>query len=145
MKKAAILTMTIPILVVGFCLCASAEDVSSQVVLLEQQAARVQKQIVEAKQQSDTGVDAQVKAIQASIDSLVKQRVQLDSHIAKMEAQIADLKQTASTSLNRQMGQYEQQLNELKQQIAGLVAKKSPKPGEHEAPTSTTAPQPPTQ
>lgn len=143
MKKAALLTMTIPFLVVGFCLCASAEDVSSQISLLEQQATRVQKQILEAKQQSDAGVDSQVKAIQASIDSLVKQRVQLDAHISKLEAQIADLKQTASTSLNRQMGQYEQQLTDLKQQIAGLVSKKSPKPGDSEAPSSSTAPQPP--
>ena len=77
MKKTGILTMILSILMMAFCLNCYAQDLSSEITTLEQKADRIQSQINQAKQQSDSSLDQQAKAIAASIDSLVKQRVQL--------------------------------------------------------------------
>jgi predicted nucleic acid-binding Zn-ribbon protein len=130
MKKTAILTMILSLVVVSSCLTAYAEDVSSQVSALEQKADRVQAQIKQAQQQANLGVDSQVKALNASIDSLVKQRVQVDGHIARLEGQIADLKQSTDSTLSRQVEQYQTELHAIKQQISSLVSKKSAKPAQ---------------
>lgn len=140
MKKTAILTMILSLLVVSFCLTASAEDLSSQVASLEQKAERIQSQINQAKQQVSLGMDAQIKALNASIDSLVKQRVQVDSHIARLETQVSELKQSADTTLNRQVQQYKSELDSVKQQISSLVAKKNAKAAQKvEAPPALSA------
>jgi predicted nucleic acid-binding Zn-ribbon protein len=124
MKKTSLLVM-FSIMVASLCVNAYAEDVSSQVQALEQKADRVQSQINLAKQQGEANLDAQVKALSASIDSLMRQRVQLDAHIARLEGQIDELKQNASTSLGRQVKQYEAELGTIKQEIKSLVSKKA--------------------
>jgi chromosome segregation ATPase len=125
MKKTAILTTMLAMLIVTFCLNGYADDLSSQIAALEQKAGRIQNQINQATQQNDLAVDQQVKSLMASVDSLVKQRVQLDSYIAKLESQIDDLKKNAQVDLNRQIKSYSEELGTIKQQISGLVAKKS--------------------
>ncbi len=125
MKKTAILTMIVSLVVVSSCLFAFAEDPTSQVSALELKAQRLQSQIKQAQAQANVGVDAQVKALNASIDSLVKQRVQVDGHIARLEGQIAELKQSADSTLNRQVEQYKSELGVIKQQISSMAAKKA--------------------
>ncbi|MBI4963738.1 MAG: hypothetical protein HY913_10730 [Desulfomonile tiedjei] len=125
MKKTAILTMIFSILIVAYSLNSFAQDFTSQITTLEQKADRIQNQINQAKQQAQTGLDQQVKAIQATIDSLVNQRVQLDAHIGKLESQMADMKKSAQSSLEKQVQQYKVELTTVKQQISGMVAQKS--------------------
>ena len=125
MKKMVTLTMILSLIVVSSCLFANAQDLESQVSALEQKADRVQAQIKQAQQQANLGVDAQVKALSSTIDSLVKQRVQIDSQIARFEGQISDLKQASSSTLNRQVQQYQTELSAIKQQITSLAAKKA--------------------
>jgi predicted nucleic acid-binding Zn-ribbon protein len=124
MKKTSLLVM-FSIVVASLCVNAFAEDVSSQVQALEQKADRVQSQINLAKQQGEANLDAQMKALTASIDSLMRQRVQLDAHITRLEGQIEELKQSHSTSLGRQVKQYEAELGNIKQEIKGLISKKA--------------------
>jgi len=126
------------IVVAALCVNAYADDISSQVQALEQKADRVQSQINLAKQQGEANLDAQMKALTASVDSLMRQRVQLDAHIAKLEGQIEELKQNHSTSLARQVKQYEAELGSIKQQITSLVSKKAPDAAA--STPSTTAP-----
>jgi chromosome segregation ATPase len=130
MKKTAILTMIVSLVIVNFCLTAYAEDPSSEISALEQKAERVQNQINQAKQQSNATVDAQVKSLNASIDSLIKQRVQVDSHIARLEGQVSELKQSADTGLSRQVTQYQTELMAIKQQVASLMQKKNAAPAQ---------------
>jgi len=125
MKKTAILTMTLSIFIVAYCLNSFAQDLTGQITALEQKADRVQNQINQAKQQAQAGLDQQVKAVQATIDSLVNQRVQLDAHIAKLESQMEDMKRNAQSNLERQVQQYKVELGAIKQQISGMVAQKS--------------------
>jgi predicted nucleic acid-binding Zn-ribbon protein len=128
MKKTSLLVM-FSIVVAALCMNAYAEDISSQVQALEQKADRVQSQINLAKQQSQANLDAQMKALTTSVDSLMQQRVQLDAHLARLEGQIDELKQNQSTSLARQVKQYEVELGSIKQQITSLVSKKAADPG----------------
>ncbi len=123
MKKTVIPTMILSILVVALCLNGYASDLSSEITTLEQKAERIQSQINQAKQQSESSLDQQAKAIASSIDSLVKQRVQLDAHIARLESQMEEIKKTAQTNLSRQIKQYNDELGSVKQQLTGLVAK----------------------
>ena len=144
MKKTAILTMILSILTVAFCLSSYAQDLTGQITVLEQKADRIQNQINQAKQQAQTGLDQQVKAIQSTIDSLVTQRVQIDTHIARLESQMDDMKKSAQSTLEKQVQQYKGELSSIKQQISGMVAQKSaiaaaPKPSDV---TQQTAPQP---
>jgi uncharacterized phage infection (PIP) family protein YhgE len=125
MKKTAIVTMIVSLVVVNFCLFAYAEDVSTEISALEQKAERIQSQINQAKQQSNAGVESQVKALNTSIDSLIKQRVQVDSHIARLEGQVSELKQSAVSGLSRQVSQYQSELDTIKQQLSSLVQKKT--------------------
>lgn len=125
MKKTAILTMSLSLLIVTFCLNCYADDLNAQISALEQKAGRLQNQITQAQQQNDLAVDHQVKALAASVDSLVKQRVQLDAYIAKLESQMDELKKNAQADLNRQVKSYTEELGTVKQQISSLLAKKS--------------------
>ncbi|WP_041285882.1 hypothetical protein [Desulfomonile tiedjei] len=124
MKKISMLMM-LSIFIAALCATAFAQDLSSQVTALEQKAERIQAQINLAKQQAEAQVDQQVKAITASVDSLMKQRVQLDAHIAKFESQMQDIKKSAQSNLSRQINQYDEELSTVKQQISSLVAKQS--------------------
>jgi F0F1-type ATP synthase membrane subunit b/b' len=125
MKKTVIPTMILSILMVALCLNGYAQDLTSEITTLEQKADRIQSQINQAKQQSESGLDQQAKAIASSIDSLVKQRVQLDAHIARLENQMEEIKKSAQTNLSRQIKQYNEDLGSVKQQLTGLVAKQS--------------------
>ncbi len=125
MKKTVILTTILSILMMAFCLNSYAQDLSSEITTLEQKADRIQSQINQAKQQSDSNLDQQAKAIAASIDSLVKQRVQLDAHISRLENQMEDVKKSAQTNLSRQIKQYNEDLGGVKQQLSSLVARQS--------------------
>jgi len=125
MKKTwIVLTMVCSIIVVASCLTALAQDVSTQVRALEQKAERMQSQINLAKQQGDMNLDAQIKTLRTSVDSLLGQRVQLDAHIARLEGQIEDLKQSSTTSVNRQVKEYEAELGNIRQQIGSLMSTK---------------------
>lgn len=126
MKKTAILTMIFSVLIVTYSLNSFAQDLTGQITALEQKADRVQNQINQAKQQAQTGLDQQVKVVQATIDSLVNQRVQLDAHIAKLESQMEEMKKNAQSNLERQVQQYKVELASIKQQISGMVAQKGP-------------------
>lgn len=117
--------MILSLIVVSSCLFANAQDLESQVSVLEQKAERVQAQIKQAQQQANLGVEAQVKALSSSIDSLVKQRVQIDAQVARFEGQISDLKQASNNTLNRQIQQYQTELNAIKQQITNVASKKA--------------------
>ena len=126
MKKMVVLTMTLSILAVALCLTCYAQDFSSQITLLKQKFDRIQSQINQAELQSAQGLDPQMKAIAASIDSLVKQRVQLDAHIATLQNQKNQIKKNADANLSRQMKDYKDELGSVKQQLSGLVAKQGP-------------------
>jgi chromosome segregation ATPase len=146
MKKTAILTMILSILIVAFCLSSYAQDLTGQITVLEQKADRIQNQINQAKQQAQTGLDQQVKVIQSTIDSLVNQRVQIDTHIARLESQMDEMKKSAQSTLEKQVQQYKGELSSIKQQISGMVAQKSavataPAPKLSDV-TQQTAPQP---
>jgi peptidoglycan hydrolase CwlO-like protein len=125
MKKTAILTMILSVLIVAYSMNSFAQDLTAQITTLEQKADRVQNQINQAKQQAQAGLDQQVRAVQTTIDSLVNQRVQLDAHIAKLESQMEEMKKNAQSSLERQVQQYKVELASIKQQISGMVAQKS--------------------
>ncbi len=125
MKKTVILTMILSILMMAFCLNSYAQDLSSEITTLEQKAERIQSQINQAKQQSNSSLDQQAQAIAASIDSLVKQRVQLDAHISRLESQMEDIKKSAQTNLSRQIKQYNEDLGGVKQQLSSLVARQA--------------------
>jgi len=79
----------------------------------------------DAKQQCGASLTNQVKSLNSSIENLVKQRVQLGSQISQLEAQVEDLKSNAIASCGRNVKQYEDELGNIKQQIAGLTAKKT--------------------
>jgi chromosome segregation ATPase len=143
MKKTAILTMTLSMLIVTFCLNCYADDLNAQITVLEQKAGRIQNQINQAQQQADLAVDQQIKTLAASVDSLVKQRVQLDAYISKLENQINDLKKNSQADLSRQVKSYNEELSTVKQQLSGLLAKKSaqasqPAATDNPAQTATT-------
>lgn len=125
MKKTAILTMIVSMLIVAFGLNCFGQELTSQITTLEQRADRIQGQISQAKLQAQTNLDQQVKAIQSTIDSLVNQRVQLDAQIARLEGQMDDMKKSAQSNLERQVLQYSTELATIKQQISGMVAQKS--------------------
>jgi len=145
MKKTLMLTIIGLIVVVASCLNVNADDVSAQIQALEQRADRMQSQINIAKQQSNQNLDAQVKSLRASIDSLVGQRVQLDAHIARLESQIEELKQSSSTTVNRQVKDYEAEIGNIKQQIGSLMSRKGADPatkfGQGQAPTPAAGPE----
>jgi chromosome segregation ATPase len=125
MKKTAILTMILSVLLVAYCMSSFAQDLTGKIATLEQKADRVQNQINQAKKQAQAGLDQQVKAVQATIDSLVNQRVQLDAHIAQLESQMEGMKRNSQSNLERQVHQYQAELSAIKQQISGMAAQKS--------------------
>jgi chromosome segregation ATPase len=113
------------VLLVAYCMSSFAQDLTGKIATLEQKADRVQNQINQAKKQAQAGLDQQVKAVQATIDSLVNQRVQLDAHIAQLESQMEGIKKNSQSNLERQVHQYQAELSTIKQQISGMVAQKS--------------------
>jgi len=133
MKKTAILTTILSVLLVAYCMSSFAQDLTGKIATLEQKADRVQNQINQAKQQAQAGLDQQVKAVQATIDSLVNQRVQLDAHIAKLESQMEEMKKNSQSNLERQVQQYNVELSAIKQQISGMAAQKSADKSKHAA------------
>jgi chromosome segregation ATPase len=124
MKKNAILTMIVAMFIVTYGLNCYGQELTSQINILEQRADRIQGQINQAKQQAQSTLDQQVKAIQSTIDNLVNQRVQLDAHVAKLEGQMDEMKKSAQSNLERQISSYTTELSTIKQQISGMVAQK---------------------
>jgi chromosome segregation ATPase len=92
---------------------------------LQERAERIQNQMNDVKQQCGASLDKQAKSLTASIENLVKQRVQLGSQIAQLEAQVEDLKSSAIASCGRNVKQYEDELGNIKQQMAALQAQKN--------------------
>jgi chromosome segregation ATPase len=121
MNKSRMVMMLFSIAIVVFCINAYADDTSQQIAALEQKAELIKNQINQA--QSQCGSESQLKSMTASIESLVQQRAQLGAHISQLEAQIEELKKSSRASCARTVKQHEDELNVVKQQIAGLVAK----------------------
>lgn len=113
--------MLFSIAIVVFCINAHADDTSQQIAALQQKAELIKNQINQA--QSQCGSESQLKSMTASIESLVQQRAQLGAHISQLEAQIEELKKSSRASCARTVKQHEDELNVVKQQIAGLIAK----------------------
>ena len=124
MKKTAIILVAASVLLINFGANVFAEDLMSQIGALQQKAERVQAQINQAKQQSESTMDQQVKSLMNQADNLIKQRVQLDSQISKIDSQIDEIKNSTKSTLSRQVKGYDQELILLKQQISSLNAKK---------------------
>jgi chromosome segregation ATPase len=125
MTKSALLTTFLSIVLAIFSLNALADDASSQISSLQQRAERIQDRIKQSQQQCDTSLDSQIKPLMASVESLVKQRMELGAYIVKLEAQIDELQKGAKASCGNQVKHYEQELAQVKQQIAGMTAKKN--------------------
>ncbi len=125
MKKTATLTVAFSILVVAFGLKVYANDLDAQVITLEQKASRIQTQIEQAKKQSEAALDPQVKVLQSSIENLIQQRVRIDSQIAAFEQKIQSLQSTSQSGLTAQVQRYDKELTDVKQELAGLVAKQA--------------------
>lgn len=146
MKRTAILTVTLSAVLVAFCANGFADDLAAQVNLLEQKAARIQTHIDQAKKQSSAALDPQVKQLQATIEALIQQRVQIDGQIASLEQKIHSLQTTAQTTLTTQVERYDNELAEVKQQLASLAAKRAArnaaKPPEVKKPAATIPPTP---
>jgi exonuclease VII large subunit len=124
MKKTAIFLLAASVLLINFGSSVHAEDLMAQIAALQQKAERVETQINQAKQQSDSAMDQQIKSLMGQADNLIKQRVQMDSQISKIDSQIEEIKNSAKTNLARQVKSYDQELIVLKQQMASLNAKK---------------------
>jgi len=125
MKKSLVLAVILSVGMLALSLSAYADDTSTQISALEQQAERIQSQINQAKQQCGGNLTGQLKPLSDSIESLVKQRIQLGAQIQQMEAQVQELKQSALSTCSRQVKQHEEELAAVKQQIANQMAKKS--------------------
>jgi len=121
MNKSRMIMMLFSIAIVVFCINAHADDTSQQIAALQQKAELIKNQINQA--QSQCGSESQLKSMTASIESLVQQRAQLGAHISQLEAQIEELKKSSRASCARTVKQHEDELNVVKQQIAGLIAK----------------------
>lgn len=113
--------MLFSIAIVVFCINAHADDTSQQIAALQQKAELIKNQINQA--QSQCGNEGQLKSMTASIESLVQQRAKLGAHISQLEAQIEELKKSSRASCARTVKQHEDELNVVKQEIAGLTAK----------------------
>jgi DNA repair exonuclease SbcCD ATPase subunit len=125
MKKIAILTMLTCLVMVTGVISGFAQELGSQIGVLEQKASRLQAQIDQAKQQNASAVDQRLQALNGSVEQLVRQRVSLDSQIAQLEGQIQEMKSSSTTNLNRQVAQYDQELAQVRQQIVGLKSKQA--------------------
>jgi TolA-binding protein len=125
MKKTAILIVTFSFLAVGLCLNGYAEDLAGQVTALEQKASRIQIQIEQAKKQNDAALEPQVKQLQVSVENLIQQRVRIDAQIATLEQKIQSLQSNSQASLSAQVDRYDKELSEVKQELAGVVAKRA--------------------
>ena len=125
MKKVSILAIVLSLALLIPAFNALAEDVGGQIAALQQRAERVQTQMNEVKQQCGTNLDGQIKSLNVSLENLVKQRVQLGSQISQLEAQMQDLKSSALASCGRNVKHYEDELNNIKQQMSALEAKKA--------------------
>ncbi len=125
MKKVFLLTTIVSVFAAVSCLNSFAEDLSSQVLGLEQKAQRIQTQINQAKQQHSTATDQQVNMLKNSVDGLINQRVQLDAQIARIEGQMDQIKSSAQSNLDRQIAQYDKELSSVTQELVSLMAKQA--------------------
>ena len=123
MNKSRVIMMLFSIAIVVFCINAHADNTSQQIAALQQKAELIKNQINQAQSQCGVAVQNQLKSMAASIESLVQQRAQLGSHISKLESQVDELKKSNRASCARTVKQHEDELNVVKQQIAGLAAK----------------------
>jgi len=123
MNKSLALTVIVAIAVAMLSMNAYAENASSQMAALQQRAEVIQNQMTEAKQQCGANLSGQMKSLTASIENLIKQRVQLGGQITHLEAQVEELKSNAVASCGRRMKQYEDELANINQQMAGVTAK----------------------
>ncbi len=128
MNKSLVLTVIVAIAAVMLSISAHAEDPSGQVAALQQRAEMIQSQMTEAKQQCGANLSGQMKSLTASIENLVKQRVQLGAQITQLESQVEELKSNAVASCGKRMKQYEDELGNIKQQMAALTAKNAAAP-----------------
>jgi peptidoglycan hydrolase CwlO-like protein len=142
MKRVLFLVTALSIAVLIPGLSALAQDVNSQLAALQQRADRIQAQMNEAKQQCGSSLNSQVKSLNASIENLVKQRVQLGSQISQLESQVEELKSNAIASCGRSVKQYEDELGNIKQQIASLTSKKAAEPPKVNAQPAASVPAP---
>ncbi len=123
MNKSRMVMMLFSIAIVVFCINAHADNTSQQIAALQQKAELIKNQINQAQSQCGVGVESQLKSMTASIESLVQQRAQLGAHISKLESQVEELKKSSRASCATTVKQHEDELNAVKQEIAGLVAK----------------------
>jgi chromosome segregation ATPase len=123
MNKSRMIMMLFSIAIVVFCINAHADNTSQQIAALQQKADLIKNQINQAQSQCGGGVESQLKSMTGSIESLVQQRAQLGAHISKLESQVEELKNSNRASCARTVKQHEDELNVVKQQIAGLIAK----------------------
>jgi septal ring factor EnvC (AmiA/AmiB activator) len=123
MNKSRIIMMLFSIAIVVFCINAHADNTSQQIASLQQKAEQIKSQITQAQSQCGSGVESQLKSMASSIESLVQQRAQLGAHISKLESQVEELKNSNRASCARSVKQHEDELNAVKQEIAGLTAK----------------------
>jgi chromosome segregation ATPase len=123
MNKSRIIMMLFSIAIVVFCINAHADNTSQQIAALQQKAELIKNQISQAQSHCGVGVESQLKSMAASIESLVGQRAQLGAQISKLESQVEELKKSNRASCARTVKQHEDELNAVKQHIAGLMAK----------------------
>jgi chromosome segregation ATPase len=140
MNKSLVLTVIAATAAVMLGINAYAEDNSAQMTALQQRAELIQSQMTEAKQQCGANLAGQMKSLTASIENLVKQRVQLGAQITQLEAQVEELKSNAVASCGRRMKQYEEELANIKQQMAGLAAKSAETAPKADAAAAKNAP-----
>jgi chromosome segregation ATPase len=122
MNKSRIIMMLFSIAIVVFCINAHADNTSQQIAALQQKAELIKNQINQAQSHCGVGVESQLKSMAVSIESLVQQRAQLGAQISKLESQVEELKKSNRASCARTVKQHEDELNAVKQQIAGLMA-----------------------
>ncbi len=140
--KNSLMVMFFSIAIVVLCINAYAENTSPQMAALEQRAEQIKNQINLAQSQCGSGVESQLKSMTASVESLVQQRAQLGSHISQLEAQIEELKKNNRASCARTVKQHEDELRQVKQEIAGLVAKEKAEAIQKAAEQKAAAPAP---
>jgi len=127
------MTIALSALMLLWCVNAIAAETSPEMLALQHQAARVESQITQAQTQCSSALQDQVKPLKSSIENLVKEKVRIDQHIAQLEAQIDGITQGQAASCGRQVRQYNDELTTIKQQMAGLAAKKAIQPPQQAA------------
>ncbi len=124
MNKSRMVMMLFSIAIVVFCINAYADDTSQQIAALEQKADLIKNQINQAQSQCGGGVESQLKSMTASIESLVQQRAANWAPISQsLSPRSRNSRSSSRASCARTVKQHEDELNVVKQEIAGLIAK----------------------